>query len=252
MKDSQVTDTNIKASSLDLVQNGRFGKRSRVSNLLLTAINRYQFDIVGWTEYCIDNRVLMRKALPLYRQKPLEILRIQDTFLTGLGTPSIKKVYASPKHYIKYLEEEYVRDQAFYEAIIKNPSKFNTDIKDMLLNKEIDHSAKEYLKTIEKRKVKEEALIECIPNDKWLDVKMSKYPKVQLGLLLGVSKEALVNNFAIYFITLLKGHFAGNRTAFLSSAGPASWYELERLQAELTYFNKEVVNPAIKKLHSTV
>jgi hypothetical protein len=252
MKDSQVTDTNIKASSLDLVQNGRFGKSSRVSNLLLTAINRYQFDIVGWTEYCINNRVLKRKALPIYRQKPLENLRIQDTFLTGLGTPSIKKVYASPKNYIKYLEEEYVRDQAFYEAILKNPGKFKTDNKDILLDKEIDHSAKEYLKTIEKRKIDEEALIECIPNDKWLDVKMSKYPKVQLGLLLGVSKEALVNNFGIYFITLLKGHFAGSRTAFLSSAGPASWYELERLQAELTYFKKEVVNPAVKKLHSTV
>jgi hypothetical protein len=252
MKDSQVTDTNIKASSLDLVQNGRFGKSSRVSNLLLTAINRYQFDIVGWTEYCVDNRVLKRKALPIYRQKPLENLRIQDTFLTGLGTPSIKKVYASPKNYIKYLEEEYVRDQAFYEAILKNPGKFKTDNKDILLDKEIDHSAKEYLKTIEKRKIDEEALIECIPNDKWLDVKMSKYPKVQLGLLLGVSKEALVNNFGIYFITLLKGHFAGSRTAFLSSAGPASWYELERLQAELTYFKKEVVNPAVKKLHSTV
>ena len=67
---------------------------------------------------------------------------------------------------------------------------------------------------------------------------MSKYPKVQLGLLLGVSKEAIVNNFGIYFITLLKGHFAGSRTAFLSSAGPASWYELEQLQAELTYLKR--------------
>jgi len=252
MKDSQVTDTNIKASSLDLVQNGRFGKSSRVSNLLLTAINRYQFDIVGWTEYCIDNRVLKPKALPIYRQKPLENLRIQDTFLTGLGTPSIKKVYESPKHYIKYLEEEYVKDQAFYETILKNPGKFKTHNIDILLNKEIDHSAREYLKTIEKRKIDEEAIIGSIPNDKWLDVKMSKYPKVQLGLLLGVTKEALVNNFGIYFITLLKGHFAGSRTAFLSSTGPASWYELERLEAELTYFKKEVVNPAVKMLHSTV
>jgi hypothetical protein len=59
-----------------------------------------------------------------------------------------------------------------------------------------------------------------------------------------------VNNFGIYFITLLKGHFAGIRTAFLSSTGPASWYELDRLQAELTYFKKEVVNPAVKRLHS--
>jgi len=252
MKDSQVTDTKIKTSKPDLVQNGRFGKSSRVSTLLSRAINRYQFDIVGWTEYCNDNKVLTQKALPIYRQKPLENLRIQDTFLTGLSTPSIKKVYESPKHYIKYLEEEYVRDQAFYEAILKNPGKLKTLKKDILLNKEIDHSAKEYLKTIEKRKIDEEAIIRSIPNDKWLDVKMSKYPKVQLGLLLGVSKEALVNNFGIYFITLLKGHFAGSRTAFLSSAGPASWYELERLEAELTYFKKEVVNPAVKKLHSTV
>ena len=97
MKDSQVTDINIKTSSPDLFQNGRLGKSSKVNTLLLTAINRYQFDIVGWTEYCIDNKVLKQKALPIYRQKPLENLRIQDTFLTGLSTPSIKKVYESPK-----------------------------------------------------------------------------------------------------------------------------------------------------------
>ena len=250
MKNSQITDENIETSSLDLIQNGKPEKSVRVSKFLLTAINRYQFDIVGWTEYCIDNRVLKQKELPIYRQKPLAHLRIQDTFLTGLSTSSIKKVYESPKHYIKYLEEEYVRDQAFYETVLKNPSKYKTEIKDILLNKEIDHSAKEYLKTIEKRKINEEVLIKRIPNDKWLDVKISKYPKVQLGLLLGVSQEALINNFGIYFITLLKGHFAGSRTAFLSSAGPASWYELERLQAELTYFKKEVVNPAVKRLHS--
>jgi hypothetical protein len=142
MKDSQVTDTKIKTSKPDLVQNGRFGKSSRVSTLLSRAINRYQFDIVGWTEYCNDNKVLTQKALPIYRQKPLENLRIQDTFLTGLNTPSIKKVYESPKHYIQYLEEEYVRDQAFYEAILKNPGKLKTLDKDILLNKEIDHSAK--------------------------------------------------------------------------------------------------------------
>ena len=252
MKDSQITDANNETSSLDLIQNGRLGKSLKVSKFLLTAINRYQFDVVGWPEYCIDNRVLKRNALPIYRQKPLEYLRIQDTFHNELGTPSIKKVYESPKHYIKYLEEEYVREQAFYEVILKNPGKFTKEIKDILLNKEINHSAKEYLKSIKKRQIDEEALIKRIPNDKWFDVKMSKYPKVQLGLLLGVSKEALVNNFGIYFITMLKGHFASSRTAFLSSAGPASWYELERLQAELTYFKKEVINPAIKKLHATV
>ena len=140
-----------------------------------------------------------------------------------------------------------MRDQAFYETILKNPGKFKTDDKDILLNKEIDRSAKEYLKTIEKRKIDEEALIGRIQNDKWLDVKMSKYPKIQLGLILGVSQEAIVNNFGLYFMNLLKGHFAGSRTAFLSSAGPASWYELEQCEAELAYFKKEVVKPCIEK-----
>lgn len=220
---------------------------SKDSKLLEMAIKRYQFDVVGWTEYCIDNKILKHKELPVYRQKPLENLRIQDKFLTELSTPPIKKVYHSPNYYIQYLAEEYVRDQAFYETILKNPGKFKTDNKDILLNKEIDNSAKEYLKTIEKRKVDEEALIGRIQNDKWLDVKMSKYPKIQLGLILGVSKEAIVNNFGLYFMNLLKGHFAGSRTAFLSSTGPASWYELEQCEAELAYFNKEVVKPCIEK-----
>lgn len=220
---------------------------SKDSKLLEMAIKRYQFDVVGWTEYCIDNKILKHKELPVYRQKPLENLRIQDKFLTGLSTPPIKKVYDSPNHYIQYLAEEYVRDQAFYETILKNPGKFKTDNNDILLNKEIDNSAKEYLKTIEKRKIDEKALIGRIQNDKWLDVKMSKYPKIQLGLILGVSQEAIVNNFGLYFMNLLKGHFAGSRTAFLSSTGPASWYELEQCEAELAYFNKEVVKPCIEK-----
>jgi len=220
---------------------------SKDSKLLEMAIKRYQFDVVGWTEYCIDNKILKQKALPVYRKKPLENLLIQDKILTGLSIPSIKKVYESPKHYIKYLDEEYVRDQAFYEAILKNPGKYKTDNIDILLNKEIDNSAKIYLKNIEKRKIDEEALIDHIQNDKWLDVKMSKYPKVQLGLILGVSKEAIVNNFGLYFMNLLKGHFAGSRTAFLSSTGPASWYELEQSKAELEYFRKEVVKPCIEK-----
>lgn len=48
-------------------------------------------------------------------------------------------------------------------------------------------------------------------------------------------------------MNLLKGHFAGSRTAFLSSTGPASWYELEQCEAELAYFNKEVIKPCIEK-----
>jgi hypothetical protein len=69
-----------------------------------------------------------------------------------------------------------------------------------------------------------------------------------LGLILGANKEAIINNFGLYFINQLKAQFAGSRTAFLSSSGPASWHEIERCKAELTYFKKEVVNPIIKKL----
>ena len=53
-------------------------------------------------------------------------------------------------------------------------------------------------------------------------------------------------------MNLLKGHFAGSRTAFLSSTGPASWYELEQSKAELEYFRKKVVNSCIEKLPSEI
>jgi hypothetical protein len=221
---------------------------SVVSNLLRMSIKRYQFDVVGWTEYCIENKYLNQKAFPIYRHKPLEHLLIQDKIFNPLSTPSIKKVYESPQNYIKYLDAEYIRDQAFYEAVIKNPGKFKMDNNDIFLNKEIDHSARKYLETIEKRKIDEKMLIRCIENDKWLDIKMSKYPKVQLGLILGASNDAIVKNFGIFFINQLKAQFVVNRTAFLSSTGPASWNELEQCKAELKYFKKEVVDPAVKIL----
>jgi hypothetical protein len=219
-----------------------------ISSLLKSAIKRYQFDIVGWTEYCVNNKTLKQKALPKYRQKPFEDLRIRDRLDSSFGTPSIKKVYESPNHFISYLDEEYIRDQAFYEAILKNPSKYKLDIKDNKLNEEIDRSAKKYLKTIKKRKIDEELLIKEIKNNDWFEIKNSKYPKVMLGLIMGANKEAIINNFGLYFINQLKAQFAGSRTAFLSSSGPASWHEIERCKAELTYFKKEVVNPIVKKL----
>jgi len=224
-------------------------KDSKISKLLSSAIKRYQFDVVGWTDFCINNKFADQKALPVFRQSPLDVLRIQDRTLNPLSTPPIKKVYESPKHYIKYLDEEYVRDQAFYEAILKNPGKFKRDNDDILLNKEIDQSAKKYLKTIERRKVDEEASIKNIKNDEWLNVRKSNYPKVQLGILLGASEESIVNNFGLYFINQLKAQFVGSRSAYLSSSGPASWHELERCKAELTYFKNEVVKPALKKNH---
>jgi len=223
-------------------------KNSAISKYLKKAINRYQFDVVGWTEYCIDNNGIKKNELPVYRQKTLENLCIQYNILTVLNTPPIKKVYDTPNHYIQWLDQEYMRDKAFYEAILKNPSKFTLDNKEMLLDKEIEHSAKEYLKIMEKKKSDEKELIRGIQRTDWNDIRISEYPKVYLGLVLGASKGAIINNFGIYFINLLKAHFAGSRTAFLSSTGPTSWIELEQCKDELEYFKKQVVNPYIKKI----
>ena len=248
MKNSLKTKKSSKILSTDLIQNGSLKERMPVSNLLIKSINRYQFDVVGWTTYCIESKTLKQKALPIYHKKPFEDLRIKDRVLSPFSTPSIKEVYNSKSHYIKYLDEEYARDQAFYEAILKNPGKYKADFREDLLNEEINKSAKKYLKSIKKRKIDEEVLINRIKPDDWLNIKNSKYPKVMLGLILGASKEAIINNFGLYFINQLKAQFAGSRTAYLSSSGPASWHEIERVKAELTYFKKEVINPILKKL----
>ena len=218
---------------------------SGVSRLLEMAIKRYQFDIVGWVKYCTDNKNNEQKALPNSKSESLEMLRIQDKISTPLSTPQIKKIYDSKSHYIKCLNEEYIRDQAFYEAILKNPRKYKIDLNDDLLNKEIDNSAREYLKSIKGRRVDEELLIKEIPDEKWKEIKISKYPKVLLGLILGASEEDIMNNFGLYFINLLKAHFAGSRTAFLSSSGPKYWHELDKCKAELTYFKEEVMHPSL-------
>ena len=65
--------------------------------------------------------------------------------------------------------------------------------------------------------------------------------------MLGLSKEAIINNFGFYFINQLKAEFFGSRSAYLSSSGPYSWHELERIERELAYFKKEVVIPMIQK-----
>ena len=249
MKDPRKIEINTEELSSDLTKNDKFRHSSAVSNFLKLAIERYQFDVVGWTEYCIDNKELKQKMLPVYRRKPLENLRIKDKIFTSFNAPPIKKIYESPNHYISWLDEEYVRDQAFYEAILKNPSKSKTDCEDILLNEEIDKSANKYLKTIEKRKIGEEALIKVIHIEDWFDVKMSKYPKVQLGIILGATDEAIVNNFCLYYINQLKSHLAGSKTAFLSSTGPATWFEIEQCQDELSYFKKEVIDSCVKIKH---
>jgi len=216
---------------------------SNVSKLLEMAIKRYQFDVVGWTRYCTESIKTERKALPSGPSESLEILRIQDKLSTSLDTPPVQKIFNSKNTYINWLDKEYERDQAFYEAILKNPGKYKLNSEDESLNEEIIHSAKEYLKTIKGHRVNEEKFINNIPSEMWDEIKVSKYPKVMLGLILGASEEDIINNFGVYFINLLKAHFAGGRTAFLSSSGPEYWHELDRCKAELTYFKEEVIRP---------
>jgi hypothetical protein len=224
-------------------------KNAGISKLLTDAVKKYQYDVVGWTEFCIDNKNLKQKALPKYREKSLENLRLQERNLSSISNPPLKMVFATKDTYITHLDKEYVKDQAFYEAVLKNPGKYRKDIVDKLLNEEIDRSAKKYLKNIKKRKTDEEAIINSLKPEDWLEISKSKYPKVQLGLMLGVSKEAIVNNFGLYFINQLKAEFFGSRTAYLTSSGPSSWHEIDRIEKELTYFKKEVVTPMIEKIN---
>ncbi len=219
---------------------------SNVSKILEMAINRYQVDVVGWTKFCTENNNTEQQAFPPGQSESLEILRIQDKLSTPLNTPPVHKIYESKSNYIKWLDEEYERDQAFYEAILKNPGKFKFGLEDDSLNGEINDSAKRYLKTLTERKVNEATLINDIPNGEWDEIKKSKYPKVSLGLMLGASQEDIINNFGVYFINMLKAHFAGSRTAFLSSSGPEFWHELDRCNAELTYFREEVIRPSLE------
>ncbi|MBN2603039.1 MAG: hypothetical protein JXA91_02770 [Candidatus Thermoplasmatota archaeon] len=225
-------------------------KDSEVSKLLEMAIKRYQFDVVGWTKFCTENKISVKKALPSGKPESLELLRIQDKISKPLSIPSIRKIYDSKSNFIKWLDEEYVRDQAFYEAILKNPGKYKLGLEDDLLNEEIDNSAREYLEKIRARRVEEKSLIRNISDEKWDVIKVSKYPKVLLGLMLGASEEDIVNNFGLYFVNLLKAHFAGGRTAFLSSSGPEYWHEIDKCKAELTYFKEEVIRPSLNAFKS--
>ena len=218
---------------------------SNVSKLLEMAIKRYQFDVVGWTKFCKTSTNTERKALPSGPSESLEMIRIQDKLSTSFNPLPVQKIFDSKKTYINWLDKEYERDQAFYETILKNPGKYNIDSEDKLLNEEINNSAKEYLKTIHGRKVDEESSIKSITNDQWNEIRVSKYPKVMLGLILGASEEDIVNNFGLFFINLLKAHFASGRTAFLSSSGPEYWQELDNCKAELSYFKEEVIRPSL-------
>lgn len=222
---------------------------SNVSKLLEMAIQRYQFDVVGWTQYCADSKKdTRRKAFPNPQSESLEVLRLQDKISKPLDNQSIHEIYNSKKDYINWLEKEYLRDQAFYETILKNPRKYNLDLDDDVLNKEIDNSAKDYIEKIKGKRTEEESLINYISNDQWDEIKVTKYPKVLLGLILGASEEEIMNNFGLYFVNLLKAHFMGGRTAFLSSSGPEYWHEIDKCKAELSYFKEEVIRPSIDAL----
>jgi hypothetical protein len=217
----------------------------KISKLLEMAITRYQYDVVGWTKFCTDTKNNKQKVLSPAKSESLEILRIQDKISTSLNTPSVHKIFNSKSDYITWLDKEYTKDKAFYEAILKNPGKYKLDSKDGLLEKEIDNSARKYLNTLHERKVDEASLVKGISDEEWDEIRVSKYPKIFLGLILGASEADIVNNFGLYFINLLKAHFAGSRTAFLTSSGPASWQQMEQCKNELEYFKKEVIHPLL-------
>ena len=222
---------------------------SNVSKLLEMAIKRYQFDVVGWTKFCNESTKIKRKALPTGTSESLSILRIKDKISKPLDTSQVQKIFTSKTNYINWLNKEYERDQAFYEAILKNPVKYKLDLEDESLNEEINLSAKKYLKTIKDLRDNEESLIKNISNELWDEIKVSKYPKVMLGLILGGSEDDIINNFGLYFINLLKAHFSAGRTAFLSSSGPKYWHELDSCKAELSYFREEVIRPSLSAIN---
>jgi hypothetical protein len=209
------------------------------------AIKRYQSDVVGWVRFCTENKISKRKSLSISKSKSLELLRIQDKISKPIDFPAIKKIYNSKDKFINWLDKEYVKDQSFYEAVLKNPTKYNIDLEDGILNQEIDNSAKEYLRKLKNRRSDEESLIRGISDKEWNKIKLSNYPKVLLGLILGASEHDIMENFGLYFINLLKAHFAGIRVAFLSSSGPNYWHEIDKCKAELTFFKQEVIRPSL-------
>jgi len=220
-------------------------KKSNISNLLKMAIKQYQFDVVGWVNFCNEKKNTEFRLIPEHKSESLDILRIQDKISKFLNTPPIKKIYNSKSEFINWLDKEYTKDQTFYETILKNPRKYKLGLEYNLINKEIDESAKNYLKTIKKFRVNEKSIINDISDNKWYQIKISKYPKVFLGLILGASEKDILNNFGIYFINLLKAYFSSGRTAFLSSSGPEYWHEIDKCKAELTYFKEEVIRPTL-------
>ena len=69
---------------------------------------------------------------------------------------------------------------------------------------QIDNSAKEYLKKIKGSRADEELLIKDISEEQWDEIKLSKYPKVLLGFILGASEEDIMNNFGLIVWIILE------------------------------------------------
>jgi len=222
---------------------------SSVSKLLTQAIDWYQCDVVGWLLYCTSpDQLLLQEKRTIMHQPALDFLRIKERIRSQVHAPNLKKIYDSKENFLDWLHQEYMRDQAFYEAVIENAQKPKRDSTVNTVNQEIDVDAREYLRVLRLRYSDEASIIKNISNKTWGDIRDSNYPKVMLGLILGVSEEALVQNFGLYFLSRLKAQFAGSRTALLSSSGPNYWHELDRCEVELTYFKNKVVIPCIQHI----
>lgn len=227
-----------------------------VQRFLNQSILRYQYDVVGWTEFCFNNTEISNKLLPAYSENPLEALRVQDKLGATFSAPPLESIFSTKDSYIWWLGEEYARDRAFYETILENPNtlmvalglEMNKDEIDETINTEIDCCASDYIEILEQNKFEEKKRIEGITSHNWKEIKNSEYPKVQLGCELGATPEAIVNNFCVYYLNLLRGQFVGSRTAFITSTGPASWEELEACKSEIGYFRNKVFNPYVNNL----
>lgn len=213
-------------------------------------IKRYQYDIVGWTEFCVTNVESTKRMPPEDSQGALEFLRTQERFNDLTCAPPVEKIYSDKESYIQWHDEEYERDRAFYQCVLRRSKEImvalglRTDVVDEI-KLEVDRDALNYLDTLEQKKSEEISRIMTMPESDWSIVRSARYPKVQLGCLLGADPEAIVVNFGIYLVCGLQGEFHGSKSAFLSASGPTLWQMLGASKAELAYFKENVLSPSI-------
>jgi hypothetical protein len=209
-------------------------------------IKRFQYDVVGWTQFIIDCREPLLDKLPEFCPEPSKNLPIRDRSTSLVCAPPIEKIYENKESYLQWLKEEYARDHAFYQCILERSKSANRkELGELQI--EVDCNARDYLKVLEKMELSEKERILAIPDADWELISKSKYPKIELARLLGAIPEAIVANFGIYLYSTLQGEFTGSRSAFFSATGPTYWQVLEASKAELDYFRTKALKTASQR-----